>query len=85
MKEQGFKFKCKSFKARDSSLPSCLYIVVITDLNVGSIVPEVLAICTRDFTTSAGKIATHNATPPIPPETMVRKGPEKTEDTINRT
>lgn len=46
-------------------------------LKVGSIVPEVAAIWTRDFITSAGKIATHNATPPTPPAMMVLTGPVK--------
>lgn len=34
-------------------------------------------ICTRDFTTSNGNMAIHNATPPIPPLIIVLTAPIK--------
>ena len=58
-------------------LPSSLKTCLITALNVGSRVPAVLSTCTLDFTTSAGKMATHKATPPKPPDMIVYSGPEK--------
>ena len=60
-----------------TNLPSSLKTCLSTDLNVGSTVPAVLSTCTLDFTTSAGKIATHNATPPKPPDIIVLRGPVK--------